>query len=36
MTANESKYYLSQLNKLVDHYNNISHHSINKKAIDGD
>ena len=32
MTANDSKSYLSYLNKLVDHCNNIYHHSINKKT----
>ena len=31
MTANDSKSYLSYLNKLIDEYNNIYHHSINKK-----
>ena len=31
MTANDSKFYLSYLNKLVDQYNNTYHHSINKK-----
>ena len=31
MTANDSKSYLSYLNKLVDEYNNIYHHSVNKK-----
>ena len=33
MTANDSKYYLRYLNKLVDQYNNTYHHSINKKLI---
>ena len=33
MTANDSKSYLSYLNKLVDQYNNTYHHSINKKPI---
>ena len=33
MTANDSKSYLSYLNKLVDQYNNIYHHSISKKPI---
>ena len=33
MTANDSKSYLSQLNKLVDHFSNTYHHSINKKPI---
>ena len=31
MTANDSKSYLSYLNKLVDQYNNTYHHSINTK-----
>ena len=31
MTANDSKSYLSCLNKLIDEYNNTYHHSINKK-----
>ena len=30
MTANDSKSYLSCLNKLIDEYNNTYHHSINK------
>ena len=34
MTANDSKSYLSYLNELVDQYNNISHHSIDKKPTD--
>ena len=33
MTANDSKSYLSYLNKLVDEYNNTCHHSINKKKL---
>ena len=33
MTANDSKSYLSYLNKLIDKYKNIYHHSINKKPI---
>ena len=33
MTANNSKYYLVDLNKLVDQYNNTYHHSINKKLL---
>ena len=33
MTANDSKPYLSYLNKLVDQYSNTFHHSINKKRI---
>ena len=36
MTANDSKSYLSYLNKLVDQYNNSYHHSINKKSINAD
>ena len=32
MTANDSKYYLLYLNKLVDQYNNTYHHSIHKKT----
>ena len=36
MTANDSKSYLPYLNKLVDHYNNNYHHSINKKPINAD
>ena len=28
MTANDSKFYISYLNKLVDQYNNTYHHSI--------
>ena len=36
MTANDSKYYLSYLNKLVDQYNNTYHHSINKKPNNAD
>ena len=32
MAANDCKSYLSYLNKLVDQYNNIYHHSINKKT----
>ena len=34
MTANDSKSYLSHLNKLVHQYNNTCHHFINKKPID--
>ena len=30
MTANDSKFYISYLNKLVDQYNNTYHHSIGK------
>ena len=36
MTGNDSKSYLSYLNKLVDEYNNTYHHSINKKPINTD
>ena len=36
MTANDSKSYLSYLNKLVDQYNNTYYHSVNKKPIDTD
>ena len=36
MTANDSKYYLPYLNKLVDQYNNTYHHCINKKRINAD
>ena len=36
MTANDSKSYLPYLNKLVDHYNNTYHHSIDKKPINAD
>ena len=36
MTANDSKSYLSYLNKLVDQYNNAYHPSINKKPINAD
>ena len=36
MTANDSKSYLSYMNKLVDQYNNSYHHSINKKSINAD
>ena len=31
MTANDTKCYLSHLDKLVDQYNNTYYHSINKK-----
>ena len=34
--ANDSKSYLSYLNKVVDQYNNTNHHSINKKPINID
>ena len=33
MRANDSKYYLLYLNKLLDQYNNTYHHSIGKKSI---
>ena len=36
MSANDSKSYLRYLNKLVDEYINISHHSVGKKLIDAD
>ena len=36
MTANDSKSYLTYLDKLVDQYNSIYHHSVNKKPINGD
>ena len=36
MIANDSKSYLSYLNKLMGEYNNIYHHSINKKTINAD
>ena len=36
MTANDSKSYLSYLNKLVDQYKNTYHHYINKKPINAD
>ena len=36
MTANKSKSYLANLNKLVDEYNNSWHHSIDKEPIDDD
>ena len=36
MTANNSKFYLPYLNKLVDQYNNTYHDSINKKPIHAD
>ena len=35
-TANESKSYFPYLNKLVDQYNNIYNHSVNKKPINAD
>ena len=36
MTANDSKYYLSYLNKLVDQFDNTYHHSIGKKLANAD
>ena len=36
MTANDSKFDLPYLDKLVDQYNNSYHHSINKKSINAD
>ena len=36
MAADDCKSYLPYLNKLVDHYNNTSHHSIKKKPINAD
>ena len=36
VTANDSKSYLSQLNKQVDEYDNTCHCSIDKKTIDAD
>ena len=33
MTANDSKFYNSYLNKLLDQYNNTYHRSIGKKSI---
>ena len=36
MTANDTKSYLSYLNKSVDQYNNTYHHFINKKLINAD
>ena len=35
MTVNDSKSYISFLNRLVDQYNNICHSSIGKTPIDG-
>ena len=34
MTAKDSKFYLVYFNKLVDQYNKIYHHSIDRKPID--
>ena len=36
ITANDSKSYLDNFDKLVDQYNNTYHHSINKKPINDD
>ena len=36
MTANDSKSYLSYLNKLVDQYSNTYHHTVNKRPINDD
>ena len=36
MTANETKSYLSYLNKLVHKYNNTYHHSVGRKPINAD
>ena len=36
MTANDSKFYLSYLNKLVYQYNRTYYNSIGKKPINGD
>ena len=36
VTTNDSKSYLSYLNRLVDQLNNTYHHSINKKPINSD
>ena len=36
MTANDTKYFFSYLNKLADQYNNTYHLSINKKPINAD
>ena len=36
MTANDNRFYLPYLNKLVNQYKNTFHHSINKKKIDAD
>ena len=36
MRANDSKPYLSSLNKLVDQYNNTYHHYVNKSPINVD
>ena len=36
MTANDSKFHLSYLDKYVDQYNNSYHHSVHKKPINAD
>ena len=36
MTANDSTSYLSYLNKIVVHYNNTYHQSINKNPVNAD
>ena len=36
MIANDSNPYLGYMNKLVDEYNNVCHHSIDKRPIDAD
>ena len=36
MTANDSKFYFSYLNKLVDQYNKNCHYSVNKKPVNAD
>ena len=36
MPANDSKFYLGYLNKIVDKYNNSYHYSVGKKPIDAD
>ena len=36
VTTNDSKSYLSYLNKLVDQFNNTYHHSFNKNPINAD
>ena len=36
MTAIDSKFYLPYLNKLLDQYNNLYQHSINKRPINAD
>ena len=36
MTANDSKSYVSYVNKLVDQYNNTYHYSMDKKPINAD